>query len=49
MSKLFIQEGHKKDMYFVCKNTKEDKYEIVNIFYSKQNAMAYIQKNSIKE
>ena len=44
---IYIKNGHKNDMYFVCKDTptKEDMnhYDILKIFFKKYNAEKYIK------
>ena len=38
---LYVDEGHKKDMYFVCRDTEDGEFEIVRVFYSEIKAKAY--------
>ena len=44
---IYVKEGHKKDMYFVCQDTgvTVDGYQIVKVFYSRSKADEYIAEN----
>jgi len=40
---MYVKEGHKKDMYFVCKETIDGGYEIIRVFFKKRNAERYVR------
>ena len=46
---LYIKEGHKKDMWFVCVDSHDNNdrggYSIVKVFYSEHKAEEYIKEN----
>ena len=44
---IYVKEGHKNDMWFVCQDTgvTVDGYEIVKVFYSRGNAEEYVRYN----
>ena len=42
---LYVEAGHKKDMFFVKKKDTKNEDLIVKVFYSKIKAEAYIKEN----
>ena len=43
---IYVQEGHKKDMWFVCQKPDTSGItEIVKVFYSKDKADSYVNEH----
>ena len=43
---IYVKEGHKKDMWFVCQDHEvSGNTEILRVFYSRDKAESYMNEN----